>query len=68
MSPHHEFLRTKIVDCPDVSELLDIAETCIRTSRLLGNADPREADEYQVHARQALSRAAAVRAAERASA
>ena len=66
--PHHVMLTGEISGCTDISELFDIAETCIRTSRLLGNIEPDEAANYTEHAQHALRQVARVRAAERASA
>ena len=54
MSRHHKAITAAIKACGDVSELLDIAETCIRTSRLLHNGDPDEATAYHRHVLHAM--------------
>lgn len=62
MNTHHDRLKLAINDCADVSKLLDIAETCIRASRLFGNIDADEAERYMVRAQQAMRRVPAIRA------
>jgi hypothetical protein len=63
-SAHHEGIARTIAACRDVGELLDVAETCIRTARLVGLADAVEAAAYNGHAQHAMRRMQAVRAAE----
>ena len=64
MSTHHQGIARVIDACADVSELLDMTETFIRTSRLLGNVDAAEAAEYHAHVQRVMQRVQLVRASE----
>ena len=60
---HHDIERL-LAACPHVPELLDMAETCLRTARLLNSVDSGEAAAWSAHAQAALARMRAVRAME----
>ena len=64
MSTHHQGIARVIDACADISELLDTAETCIRTARMLAKVDLAEAAEYHRDAQSALQRVQFLRAAE----